>query len=267
MSDTYCDVLVIGSGAAGLTAAITARKAGLDVIIAEKEAYYGGTTAQSGGFIWISCNHQAEALGIRDTVELARQYIAHEAGAYFDGQRVDAFLANGREMLRFLERETEVRFRVAATRPDYHPDAPGALSGGRSLGPVEFDGRKLGEHFRNLKHPLPQLTFLGMFLGSAGEAEHYFNVTRSLRSLVFVARQLFGHSIEMARYRRAARLTRGGALAARLAKSAFDLGVPIWLRTPVQSLARWRKSRWRRGRFFGSAGSCQTRRHSRVRRL
>lgn len=238
MLDNSCDVLVIGSGAAGLTAAITARKAGLDVIVAEKETYYGGTTAQSGGFIWIPCNHQAEALGIADTPELARQYIAHEAGGYFDAPRVEAFLANGREMLRFLERETRVQFRVAAIRPDYHPDAPGALSGGRSLAPVEFDGRELGAQFRFLRPPLPQLTFLGMFLGSAGEAEHYFNVTRSWRSLSFVARQLLRHSLEMARHGRAARLTRGGALAARLAKSAFDLDVPIWVGAPVRSLVR-----------------------------
>lgn len=231
-----CDVLIIGSGAAGMTAAIVAGLSGLRTIILEKEAEYGGTTAQSGGFIWIPCNHQARGLGIMDSPELASQYIASEAGRHFDLERVNAFLSHGREMVEFLEQKSSVRFEVFAHRPDYHPGLPGGLSGGRSMAPLPFDGKMLGTHFRSLRRPLHQLTFFGMFLGSAGEVEHYFNVTRSLRSLIFVSRQLCRHSLDLLRYGRGARLTRGGALAARLAKSVFDLGIPIKLSSAVESL-------------------------------
>ncbi len=234
----HCDFLIIGAGAAGLTAALTARISGLQVIVVEKDAVYGGTTAQSGGFIWIPCNHQAAALGIKDSPALARTYISSEVPGHFDADRVDAFLTHGKDMVELLEKETEVQFTVYPNRPDYHPALPGALTGGRSMAPQTFDGRRLGPHLRTLRHPLPQLTFFGMFLGSAGEVEHYFNVTRSWRSLKFVVRQLFSHSIEMILYKRATRLTRGGALAARLAKSVFDRDIPLLLSTSAESLMK-----------------------------
>ncbi len=107
MSDiTTCDLLVIGSGGAGLTAAITAKTLGLDVLIVEKEPVYGGTTARSGGWLWIPANPKAEAVGIKDSKEQARLYLQAETGNRFDAARVDAFLDNGPDMIRFLEAKT-----------------------------------------------------------------------------------------------------------------------------------------------------------------
>jgi len=103
-----CDVLVIGSGAGGLATAVTAAKLGLSVLVVEKEAVYGGTTARSGGWLWIPCNGPSAREGMTDSVEAARTYLQHETGNHFDAARVDAFLEAGPRMVEFFERETEV---------------------------------------------------------------------------------------------------------------------------------------------------------------
>src|ERR671927_313354 len=97
-AETYeCDVLVAGSGCSGMSAAITARYRGLDVLIVEKEPRFGGTTARSGGWLWIPGTSLARAWGIVEDAEAARSYLRHEAGNSFDAARVDAFLTAGPE--------------------------------------------------------------------------------------------------------------------------------------------------------------------------
>src|SRR6478735_10308458 len=128
-----CDVLVVGSGAGGLATALTARHHGLEVIVAEKESVFGGTTARSGGWMWIPCNPLAEKEGFKDSRESARTYLQHEAGNHFDAGRVDAFLDNGPKMVEFFEKNTEMEFTLGPAFSDYHPDAPGGMAGGRSI--------------------------------------------------------------------------------------------------------------------------------------
>ncbi|MDW8469367.1 MAG: FAD-dependent oxidoreductase [Burkholderiales bacterium] len=149
-----CDVLVAGSGAGGLAAAVTAAKHGLSVIVAEKAPVFGGTTARSGGWLWIP-NHPMQAgIGVADSVEEAATYLLHETGEKFDPERVNAFLAAGPRMVEWFQRETAVRFEPSATFSDYHPDAPGGKPGGRSIVAAPFDGRALGPMFAKLAPPL-----------------------------------------------------------------------------------------------------------------
>ncbi len=106
-----CDVLVIGAGAGGLSTAITARKAGLDVVVVEKAEVFGGTTAFSGGVLWIPGNRhgmRSDAREAPDTREAARTYLRGELGAFYDEDAIEAFLEHGPRMLEFFERETEV---------------------------------------------------------------------------------------------------------------------------------------------------------------
>jgi succinate dehydrogenase/fumarate reductase flavoprotein subunit len=237
-AEEACDVLVVGSGAGGLSAAVTARRRGLEVLVVEKEPFFGGTTARSGGWLWIPCSPQARAAGVRDSPEAARAYLQHEAGNHFDAARVDAFLENGPRMVEFMERETSVRFELGPQFSDYHPDAPGGTPGGRSICAAPFDGRALGREVERLRPPLREITMLGMMIGSNRELLHFFNVTRSVRSAGFVARSLAIFARDMATRGRAMRLTNGNALAARLAKSCLDLGVPIWTDAPAVALLR-----------------------------
>ncbi len=113
--DTYdCDALVVGSGAAGMSAAITAAHAGLKVLIAEKEPRFGGTTARSGGWLWIPGTSLARAWGIAENPEQARTYLRHEAGNSFDAARVDAFLKAGPEAVDFFTTQDRAALRHAA---------------------------------------------------------------------------------------------------------------------------------------------------------
>ena len=111
-----CDVLVIGSGAGGLSTAVTARKGGLDVLVIEKEPFFGGTTAFSGGVLWVPGNHHAKQNGVTDTREAARTYLRYETGNFFKADAVEAFLDNAPRMLEFFERETEVKFLATKSR-------------------------------------------------------------------------------------------------------------------------------------------------------
>ncbi|WP_375307221.1 FAD-dependent oxidoreductase [Bradyrhizobium sp. A11] len=236
-SETYeCDVLVAGSGCSGMSAAITARSRGLDVLIVEKEPRFGGTTARSGGWLWIPGTSLAKAYGIEETPEQARTYLRHEAGNNFDAARVDAFLAAGPEAVDFFTTKTALRFDMPLVFPDYHAEAPGGAQGGRSMVTRPFDGRELGDLIKSLGMPLPELTVFGMMLGSGKEIIHFMRVTKSLTSAVYVAKRLSRHLMDVLRYGRGMTLTNGNALAGRLAKSALDLKIPMWLSSPVREL-------------------------------
>lgn len=235
MKRIECDVLVAGSGAGGLSAALAARKAGLDVVVAEKAPVFGGTTAFSGGVLWIPGNPHCEAAR-HDSREAARNYLLHEAGENFDATSVDLFLDNAARMVEWFERETCVRF-VPTLYPDYHPTAPGGVDVGRSILAKAFDIRELGPDMARLRPPLETITFMGMMFNSSNaDLKHFFQATRSFTSFVYVFKRLATHMKELLLYRRAVQVTSGNALAARLAKSALDAGIPIWTSSPVQRL-------------------------------
>ncbi|MEQ1613043.1 MAG: FAD-binding protein, partial [Hyphomicrobiaceae bacterium] len=157
-------------------------------------------------------------------------------GNFFDPERVDAFLQSGPRMIEFFERETAVKFDAVNAFSDYHPNAPGARAGGRSILAAPFDGRELGDRFKDLSPPLREITFVGMMINTSREVQHFFNVTRSFESAAYVAKRLLQHAGEVARNGRATRLTNGNALVGRLAKSALDAGAQIRVSSPVTAL-------------------------------
>ena len=233
---THCDLLIIGAGVSGLTTAVVAAKQGMKVIVVEKAPVFGGTAAFSGGVLWIPGNHVARAAGIRDTREDALAYIQNETGANFNPELINTFLDAGPEMAEFFERETEVKF-VATQYPDYHPDQIGAAQVGRSILAKPYDIRELGDEMKRLRSPLKTITFIGMmFNSSSPDIRHFFNATKSLTSFIYVTKRLAKHLKELAFYHRGVNVTSGNALMARLAKSALDLGIPIYTESPVSRL-------------------------------
>ncbi len=236
MKHHECDVLVVGSGGGGLAAAVSAAHRRLNVLVVEKEPVFGGTTARSGGWMWVPCNAPAQRAGVTDSAEAARTYLQHEAGEHFDPDRVDAFLEAGPKAVRFFEEQTALQFDLGETFADYHPDAPGGMDAGRSIVARPFDGRELGREIKRLRPPLREITFLGMMIGSGKELLHFFNVTRSPISAFYVVKLFMKFLRDMAFHGRPMRLMNGNALVARLAKSALDKGVPIWTEAPVKEL-------------------------------
>jgi len=231
-----CDLLVVGSGAAGLACAITAKKRGLDVRVIEKEPVFGGTTALSGGVLWIPLAPHGRKQNPADTREAVREYLMQETGRFFDAATVETFLDNGPKMVEFFERETEMQF-VPTLYPDYHCDEPGGAQIGRSILAAPYDIRGLGRDMKRLKPPLKTITFIGMMFNSSNaDLKHFFRATKSLTSFLYVARRLATHTKELLLYRRGINVTSGNALAARLANSALDLGIPIETSTPARKV-------------------------------
>jgi succinate dehydrogenase/fumarate reductase flavoprotein subunit len=262
MSQNFeCDVVIVGSGAAGLSAAITAKKRGLDVVVLEKEPVFGGTTALSGGVLWIPLNQHGRKQNPADTREAVRTYMMQETGSYFDAAAVEAFIENGPKMVEFFERETEMKF-VPTLYPDYHPTVAGGVDIGRSILAAPFDIRGLGKDMPRLKPPLKTITFIGMMFNSSNaDLKHFFQATKSLTSFIYVAKRLVTHLKELALYQRGIHVTSGNALAARLAKSALDLGIPILTSSPVKEILM--KNDQATGVRAGSEGGdrCITARH------
>jgi succinate dehydrogenase/fumarate reductase flavoprotein subunit len=219
-----------------MSAAVTAAHHGLEVLVVEKEPRYGGTTARSGGWLWIPGTHLATEQGIHEPPGAAKTYLKHETTTHFDEKRVDAFLENGPKAIEFFTRETCVQFDMPAVFPDYHAEEAGGQQGGRSMVTRPFDGRELGDRIKHLAPPLPELTVFGMMLGSGPEIRHFMKAFKSLTSFVYVTRRLGKHFLDVLMHGRGMTLTNGNALAGRLAKAAMDRGIPVWLSSPVKKL-------------------------------
>jgi succinate dehydrogenase/fumarate reductase flavoprotein subunit len=229
------DIVVIGSGVGGLTAAITAGLAGARVLVLEKAGCLGGTTAWSGGAAWVPCNPHMPELGIEDSREAAKAYLKNVMGAVFDQRMVDTFLDHGRTMISELEAKTSVKFTPLQV-PDYDPNFPGAVSGGRTLLPVPFDGRKLGATLQRMRAAKREFTTLRGMQIDPVEAAHLQNSWRRWNSFRISLGLIFPYIIARLRFGRDTRLIRGQALIGRLLRSASDLKVEIRTGVAVENL-------------------------------
>jgi 3-oxosteroid 1-dehydrogenase len=147
------DVVVVGSGGAGMVAALTAAHRGLSTIVIEKAPHYGGSTARSGGGVWIPNNEVLERDGVRDTPEAARTYLHGIIGDVVEPERIDTYLERGPEMLSFVLEHTPLKMCWVPGYSDYYPEAPGGRPGGRSIEPKPFDAKKLGPDIAGLEPP------------------------------------------------------------------------------------------------------------------
>ncbi|MEU6070412.1 3-oxosteroid 1-dehydrogenase [Streptomyces sp. NPDC047082] len=228
---TY-DVVVIGAGAAGMTAALAAAKQGLSCVVVEKAATFGGSAARSGAGIWIPNNAVLLAAGVPDTPAKAAAYLAAVVGSDVPASRQQAFLAHGPAMISFVRANSPLRFRWMEGYSDYYPELPGGLAGGRSIEPDQLDGNLLGAELARLNPPYMQVP-AGMVVFSA-----------DYKWLALAAVSVKGAAVAtecLARGTKAALLgqkplTMGQSLAAGLRKGLLDAQVPVWLNTPLTDL-------------------------------
>jgi len=231
-----CDLLVIGSGAGGLATAVTAASLGLEVVLAEKESQFGGTTAWSGGWMWVPRNPLARAAGINEDIEAPLRYLRHELGEQFDPAIVMRFLQEGPRMVEFFQERTALRFIDGNAIPDFHAESPGGAMGGRSVCAAPFDGRRLGARLKDLRPPLNLIAPFGMGIASGEDLRRFMTMTRSLASFRHVTRRFLRHAWERLRHGRGLHLVNGNALVAALLKSADDLGITLLHSSPVTRL-------------------------------
>jgi succinate dehydrogenase/fumarate reductase flavoprotein subunit len=229
------DVIVVGAGAAGMTAACVAAAEGRSVLLLEQAAVVGGTTAISGGMVWIPANHKAATGNRPDSLEAARAYLAATVPSVAP-ERLNAFLAHGDEAVRYLEARTALRLQPVTSYPDYYPDLPGASLGGRVLEPEPFDASVLGADFKRLRGPLPEFTLFGGMMISRQDIPHLRRMARSWRSAMHVAGLLSRYALQRLKARRGTTLYLGNALAGRLLQSTRQLGVCVRTGISVQRL-------------------------------
>ena len=229
--DIETDLVVVGTGAAGLTAAVVADNEGLDVIVLEKEAFYGGTTALSGGVAWIPNNPLMKRAGIDDNPEDALTYLKHNIGQRVAEAKLQAFVDKAPAMAQYMVANSALKFNLVHDFPDYRPETPGGSKGGRSIDPKVISGRRLKD-FGQLRRS--NLAVPGGVVGSVTEFRRLAFFRANLLGLLqvwkFFPRNLWNKIAGREH------VSNGRALIARLRLSLQQKDVPLWMETPLEEL-------------------------------
>jgi 3-oxosteroid 1-dehydrogenase len=230
-------VIVVGSGAGGMTAALCAAGQGLSSVVLEKSDLYGGTSAVSGGGIWIPCNDDIAGYGGSDSYGEALTYMKHLTAGEVPVSRIEAYLKSAPAMVRHLRKEFGVLFRGVKRYPDYYPDRPGGKDGYRSMEPVEFNAALLGDEFNRQRPPFAGTQVMGRISMNQVEAHVLFTKAKGWIGLILkmMLRYWFDFSWRM-KTKRDRRLTLGQALVAQLRNALKKKNVPLWLETGMESL-------------------------------
>jgi len=225
--DASYDVVVVGSGAAGLTAGLTAKLQGMKSLVIEKTDRYGGASAISGGALWIPNNHIIKGAGVSDTHELARQYLDSTIGDRVPEELKEAYITRGPEMLRFLYNKTKhMRFQYAKGYSDYYPEKPGGLSQGRSIEPLIFDLTKMGSLANSMRRAT--LSTKGFTMNSY-EFHKVNMITRTLKGKTTALK--LGARLVKSKVTKSDPVALGEALIARLRLSLAEVNGELWLST------------------------------------
>ncbi|MGW5075050.1 3-oxosteroid 1-dehydrogenase [Rhodococcus sp. NPDC004095] len=230
--DDTVDLIVIGSGAGGMAAAITAAHSGLDVVIVEKSEYWGGSSARSGGGVWIPGNSVLRQQAPADDLESARTYLTSIVGDGADRERIDTYIDRGHEALDFLIENSGLDLEWVRGYSDYFPEAPGGRVTGRSCEPRPFDGRKLGDDLATL-HP----SYTKAPLGVVVKQSDYRWLSTGLRHWRGPQRMAaVGTRTALGRLRGKKLVGLGSALMGQLMLGVRAAGVPVRLGTAMTEL-------------------------------
>jgi 3-oxosteroid 1-dehydrogenase len=226
------DVVVVGSGAAGMTAALAAERRGLRAVIVEKAAHYGGSTARSGGGVWIPNNEVLRRDGVEDTPDAARTYLHNIVGDVVPAARIDTYLDRGPEALSFLLANSPLRMQWVPRYSDYYPEVPGGRVDGRSVEPKPFNLKRLGAQRAHLepeygKSPLNVAVTQADFRWAT-------LMMRTPRGVLRVLR--IGLRWIWAMVSRKDLVVRGQAFSGALRLGLMQAGVPVLLNTALEDL-------------------------------
>jgi len=234
--DDEYDVIVLGAGAAGLTAALVSTIEGNRTLLIEKSDQIGGTSAFSSGSVWIPNNSYQRLSGITGDDTVALEYLDALVGKRSDRALRESFIATGPEMLEYLEKHIDLRWLMYDVQPDYDPDLPGATIGRRALMPLPFDGRTLEKDFDRVRWPIPELMLFGKMMITRGEALRLLKIGRNLDSFLLGAKLCGRFLSDRIRYKRGTRLVLGNSLVAKLFKNLLDRHATIWFNNKTVQL-------------------------------
>ena len=233
----HYDVIVVGAGGAGMAAALFAALANQRVLLIERTAYVGGTTALSGATTWVPNSLHAHKVNPTDTPEAARAFLDGVVGNHAPSALREAFLASGPDAIATLEAKSHVHFRPYPHHPDYEQHIEGATTCGRALEPLPFDGRVLGKALALIRPPIPEFTIFGGMMVDRTDIGHLLNLTKKFASFKHAFKILSLYALDRLRgSARGSRLVMGNALIGRLLKSLLDHKVDLVLETEVQTL-------------------------------
>lgn len=206
------DLVVVGSGAAGLSAAVFAAIEGCSVLVIERTEFVGGTSALSAATTWVPNSQHAETVATGDSVEKAARFLDGVVGNHSSAALRESFLRAAPQAIATLESKSDVHFRPYATHPDYESDVEGSTMRGRALEPVPFDGRALGEDLNRIRPPIPEFTLFGGMMIDRTDIGHLLNLKTSLKSFRHAAGILGRYGLDRMRGKRGTRLVMGNAL-------------------------------------------------------
>jgi 3-oxosteroid 1-dehydrogenase len=226
------DVVVIGAGAAGMSAALAAGEHGLDTVLLEKSAYFGGSTARSGGGVWIPGNYALKAAGEDDPLDNSKLYLDSIVGDVVPKIRRDTYLDRGAEVMDFIKAKTPVRFTWVPDYADYHPEQPGGRPKGRTVEPIPLDARFLGDELDRL-HPPYTKAPANMIVTQADFRKISLGL-RTIRGPITMVKVTLKRLVSLLLRRRMYAM--GNAIAIGLRQGLRDSGVPVHYETELQDL-------------------------------
>ena len=230
------DVIVLGSGAAGLSAAVSTALLGGRVLVIERTEFIGGTSAFSAATTWIPNTHHAAKVNPDDSPENVLNYLDRAVGNHAPRAMREVFVRRGPEALHALEKTPGIEFRPRPFHPDYLYELEGSTTCGRALEPEPFDGSLLGEDLDLLRPPIPEFTILGGMMVDRDDIPHLLKMKTSLKSLIYSLRMVGKYYLQKARYGRGTRLLMGNALVGRFLFAARKLGVDIVTQKQVTAI-------------------------------
>jgi len=235
--DHTVDLLVVGSGAGAMVSALTAHDRGGEVLLIEKGKQFGGSSAMSGGGLWIPNNHLMSGVGIDDDPEEAFDYLKVSTGGVVPEDRLRAYVDRAPEMLRYLCENTRLDVVSMPEYPDYYPLVFGSRPGGRALEPRNFDARLLGDEFLNMRESAIQSLIVGRIFMTIVEARTMLCRTRGWIKITL--RLFTKYMLDLPwrfKSKRDRNLAMGNALVAMLRYSLMDRSIPLWRETPAREL-------------------------------
>jgi 3-oxosteroid 1-dehydrogenase len=235
--DHTVDLLIVGTGAGAMATAIRAHDRGGSALLVEKTHLYGGSSAMSGGSLWIPNNHLMAAAGVHDSPEEALTYLKHLTRGEVPEPKLARYVETAPRMLRYMDERAGLHMQSMLTYTDYYPEAPGGKPGGRSVEPHHFDARRLGDEFTNMREPAIQELVMGRVSMTATEAHHL--LARHPGWIGLTTRIMSRYWLDVAGRLASKRdrcLSLGNALIGMLRRALMDRSVPLWRSTAAREI-------------------------------